>query len=248
MPHSPCLPAGRTPPHCALFRALALAFLTLVGAHTHAQTSALVPAVASLHRQIERFVRDQSAHLPGDVKVVVALPEHTALPECPAFSLSTPSGARTLGRSSVAVRCPALVGSWRLLVPVQIQVIAPYVVTARAIPAGQVLGPDDLSTRTGDLGTLPAGTLTQPEQALGHVTRTALAGAQALRPALLKVVEVVRSGQSVTVLAGGAGFEVRNTGMALNSGGAGSLIRVRLANGQVVNGVATDRGEVRLGS
>lgn len=231
---------------CQCFVAIALALLAQP--HAASANAGAPPDPALLQAQIQRFVLEQSTHLPGDVTVSVHLPLGVSLPECPGFSLSTPSGARAMGRSSVAVRCPALAGTWSLLVPVQIQVLAPYLVTARAIPAGQALAADDLTTRTGDLGALPAGTLTQLEQALGQITRTALTGNQTLRPQLLKVVEVVRNGQSVTVLAGGSGFEVRNTGVALNGGGVGALIRVRLANGQVVNGTATPRGEVRLGS
>lgn len=220
-----------------LFAALAWLGLSL---------SAAASDTGALESQIGRFVLEQSSGLPGEVNVIVRLPAGTYLPECKEFSLTSPVHARPLGHSSIAVRCPSLPGSWSLLVPVQIQAIAPYLVAARNVPAGQILGLEDLATRTGDLGNMPPGTLTLPEQAVGQVTRTALPAGQPIRPQLLKVVEVVRSGQSVAVLAGGAGFEVRNTGVAQNGGGTGSMIRVRLGNGQVVTGSATARGEVRL--
>lgn len=210
-----------------------------------------VPASASgdertrLQQQIEQHLRAQSASLPGEPEAKFHLP--AALPACAQFMITSPPAARAIGRSSVLIRCAGN-AAWSLLLPVQIQLVADYLVSARNIAAGQPLGTDDLSSRRGDLGLLPAGTLIDPEQALGQLARVGIAAGQPLRQDLLRAQEIVKAGQTVSVNAGGEGFSVRNSGMALNGGGPGALIRVRLPNGQVVSGQASAPGEVRLGS
>lgn len=202
----------------------------------------------SLPAELERYLRQQAQEVSADLRFQYSLPDASALPACPRFSFATPPGARNIGRSSVVIRCPEGDPNWSLVLPVQIQAFATYLVSARAIPAGQPLNADDLATRSGDLGLLPVGVLTQPEQAIGQLVRSALAAGQALRPQLLKAQEVIRAGQNVKVIALGQGFEVSNNGVALNAAAVGGSVRVRLANGQVVTGIATAGGLVRLGS
>lgn len=210
-----------------------------------ATAQALSPS-ARLSQRITFFLRDQTQGLPGEVSFQIQVPESLSLPDCPDFVLNSPPSARPMGRSSVIVRCPGVTGSWSLTVPVQIQVLASYLVTTRQVPAGQLLTAADLSSRSGDLGLLPANTLTLPEQAIGQAPRSALGAGQPLRREMLRAPEVIRAGQSVKVFSGGAGFEVSNTGTSLNSGGIGTTVRVRLPSGQVVSGVATGTGTVRL--
>lgn len=210
-----------------------------------ASQQSMTPLI-TLRRDIERFLREQTRNLPGEVSFQIQLSESTVLPDCTEFSVSAQASSRVVGRSTVVVRCPASAGTWSILVPIQVQAITSYVVASRQIPAGQVVTGDDLSSRTGDLGLLPPGVITQPELAIGLTARSALGAGQPVRREMLKAREVITSGQNVKVISVGSGFEVSNAGTALNAGAVGSTIRVRLATGQVVVGVATSSGAVRL--
>jgi flagella basal body P-ring formation protein FlgA len=54
----------------------------------------------------------------------------------------------------------------------------------------------------------------------------------------------VQQGQTVRLVASGAGFSVTTEGLALNNAGEGQPARVRLASGQVVSGMARAGGFV----
>ena len=102
------------------------------------------------------------------------------LPACSALEASPPATPRNLGRIHVGVRCLAPV-EWSILVPVQISVIADYVVTRKALLAGRNIQSDDLAFNRGDLAALPPGTLLKPEQALGKTLRNSIGAGHPLR-------------------------------------------------------------------
>jgi len=55
---------------------------------------------------------------------------------------------------------------------------------------------------------------------------------------------VIRQGQTVRALSRGPGFAVANEGKALNNAVEGQVVQVRLADGQVVSGIAKAGGTV----
>ena len=67
-----------------------------------------------------------------------------------------------------------------------------------------------------------------------------------MRGDMLKARVVVQQGQTVKVVSRGPGFEAANEGKAMNSGGVGQVVQVRLANGQIVSGVASSDGHVEI--
>lgn len=66
----------------------------------------------------------------------------------------------------------------------------------------------------------------------------------------VKCVDLVRRSRPVTVLGDGTNVQVRLTGVALDSGGYGDRVRVRLGNSrktrQQLRGIVTGLGTVRL--
>jgi flagella basal body P-ring formation protein FlgA len=134
-----------------------------------------------------------------------------------------------------------------MLVPVEIKLLADYVITARPISGGQAIAADDLGVVNGDLGELPDGIVTDPSQAIGRIARGNLPAGRPLRADLLKAILAVHSGQTIKVTSRGNGFSVTNEGVALNQGAVGEVIRVRLPGGQVVSGKAKAGGEVEIG-
>ena len=201
---------------------------------------------APVKRAVEEFLRIQVAGLPGEASFSVgAVDANNQLAPCSGFDVSLPPGARLWGRCNVAVRCLGEPG-WSVFVPVHVKVVGDYLVTARPLAQGQSLTALDLARQRGDLSNLPAGILTDEQQALGRSARLSIAAGRPLRGDMLQQPLVVQQNQTVKVVTGGPGFQVANEGRALNNGLAGQVVQVRLGNGQVVSGIARAGGIVEI--
>lgn len=200
----------------------------------------------TVEARVRQFLQRQVAGLPGEVSIELApLDPNSQLPACAALEPFLPAGTRAWGRFSVGVRCDSPV-TWTAYLQARVAVVADYLIAARPLRAGQVLGPADLGQRRGDLTALPDNLLTDPTQASGHHTRIAVAAGSPLRGDMLRVPHAVRQGQTVSVLGVGAGFRVASEGRAMNNAAPGEKVRVRLADGQVVTGTAQAGGAVAL--
>lgn len=196
--------------------------------------------------RVREFLQREVAGLPGEVSIELSpLDPNSQLPACAALEPFLPAGTRAWGRFSVGVRCDSPV-TWTAYLQARVAVVADYLVAARPLRAGQVLGPADLGQRRGDLTALSDNVLTDPTQATGHHTRIAVAAGSPLRGDMLRVPHAVRQGQTVNVLGVGAGFRVASEGRAMNNAAPGEKVRVRLADGQVVTGTAQAGGTVEL--
>jgi flagella basal body P-ring formation protein FlgA len=201
---------------------------------------------APIEPRVREFLQRQVAGLPGEVSIELSpLDPNSQLPACAALEPFLPSGTRAWGRFSVGVRCDSPV-TWTAYLQARVAVVADYLVAARPLRAGQVLGPADLGQRRGDLTALAENQLTDATQAMGHHTRIAIAAGSPLRGDMLRIPHAVRQGQNVTVLGVGAGFRVASEGRAMNNAAPGEKVRVRLADGQVVTGTAQTGGTVTL--
>ena len=224
----------------------ALRFAALLASLVAASASAFQDP-APVKRAVEDYLHVQTKGLPGRVSFSVSPTDSgNQLAPCPApLEASQPPGTRPWGKTTVTVRCP-IEGGWSLFVPVQIRVVAEYLVAARPLAQKQVLTDADLARQTGDLSELPTGTLTDPAQAVGRQTALAVAAGQPLRADMLRQVTVVLQNQAVKVVSKGPGFQVANEGRALNNGVEGQVVQVRLGNGQIVSGIARNGGVVEV--
>ena len=192
------------------------------------------------------LLEQETQGLPGAVELEVGtLDPRNRLPPCAVMEAFLPAGVRAWGRVSVGVRCldPA---PWSVFLPSRVIVIDDYLVTARPLQAGQIVGPDDIVRRSGDIAALPARVLLAEEAAIGHHVRFAIATGQPLRSDMLRLPPAVERGQTVKVVGVGERFQVANEGQAMARAAAGENVRVRLANGQVVTGVARTGGIVEV--
>lgn len=191
---------------------------------------------AKLRAHAEQFLKTQTTGLPGNVTIEVQ-PPRASLPACAALDAFLPVGRRPLGKITVGVRCMAP-GQWTVYLQARVRAIAPYVTTARALPAQHMLGTADLIMREGDLGSLPADIATDPGAVLGHRTLAGLAAGAPLRAASLRPPLAVQQGQTTRLLLQGPGFAVQSEGQALANAGIGERVRVKTRSGQVVSGIA----------
>jgi len=201
---------------------------------------------APVRKAIESWLKVQTRGLPGEVSFEIGgLDPNNQLVPCTAFDVSRPPGAQPWGRTNVMVRCVGEAG-WRVFVPVHIRVKAAYLISARPIPQGQIVVAEDLATQVGDLSDLPGNILTDTRLAVGRAAGMSIPAGRPLRADMLRAVTVVRQGQTVKVVSRGPGFTVSNEGRALNNAVAGQVAQVRLANGQVISGIAQEDGVVEV--
>lgn len=206
----------------------------LIGLNAHAE---------GLNDQVKRFIEAQFAGNADvtDVKVQLRTPT-SRWPQCELPQLSLPQNARRWGNISISARC----GQERRFIQVQVQVMGHYLVAARGISAGSKLTAEDLKLKTGRLDTLPARTLTDSGKAIGAVSLRNISPGQPLNPVMLRRAWVIKAGQAVQVMAQGNGFNISGAGKAMNNAAAEDSVRVRMASGQIVSGIADGDGTIRI--
>lgn len=225
--------------HRVVFSGLALMFFLLAGA-------------ASLHAQelltttLDQYLRTQTQGLPGQVSYNIGhIDARTQSRPCTAFEPFLPTGSRLWGKTTLGVRCLAP-ATWTIYVPVQVNVSGNYLIAARPVTAGQLLAPDDIVIRSGDMASLPANILTEPAQAIGKTAKNRIAAGQLLRSDFLTAPWAVQQSQSVKLVSKGAGFSVSSEGKALNNAVDGQIAQVRTSSGQTVSGIARTGGIVEV--
>lgn len=214
--------------------------LSLVTPLIHAQSADTVRAV------VHEFLRGQTAGMSGKIHIEVGTPTIPAhMPQCERLEPWLPNGARAWGSVRVGVRCIGQ-GNWALYVPAQVSITASYLAAARALRPGDILGAADLELRDGEITAMGRHLLTDPTQALGRQMRFAVGQGQPLRATMMAAPVVVQSGRPVKVIVQGPGFTAANAGTALGNARVGEAVRVRLASGKVISGIATDNGDVAV--
>ncbi len=229
----------------ALVRALAAMALLGAGvAQASPAPSATEPA-ESIRGAVEGFVR---AQLPGDAaraRIDVQGPAPgLRFPRCEAlrtryFGTPDPYGAQT-----VEVRCAAP-SAWVLYVPVRVDLPQTVLVARRALEAGHTLTADDLSAVERSRSSLPPGAEADSSLVVGQVLRFSVAAGQPIVQGMLTGPQLVRSGQSVDLVAIGPGVRLVALGQAMADGRVGQPVLVRnVQSGRVVTGVVNAQGEV----
>jgi flagellar basal body P-ring formation protein FlgA len=191
------------------------------------------------------FLQQQTAGLPGKVDITVMPSFPRGLAPCSALDPFMPTGARLWGRVTVGVRC---VGDrpWTMYVQARISVNATYYLAARAIAPGDVLTQADLVARDGDLTAMPQAVITDPAQAVGATALARIGANLPLRSDMLRASSAVSVGQSVHVVADGAGFAISAEGSVMNNASPGQQVRVKTASGQVITGIVKDSQTVEI--
>jgi flagella basal body P-ring formation protein FlgA len=227
-------------------RTLLLLALALVAGGAHARTDAHEPP-AAIARVAHDYAAARARQLGGEAKVDVGAIESQPLPRCSrALAAEAAPATQASGQWSIGVRCRGD-RPWLVYVPVRVQVMAEALVADHALARGIALAEPDIARRRVDLATLGHGILTDPAQALGKRLRFPVAAGTVLNSAMLEQLPVVKRGQTVTVVSGQPGFEVRVNGEALADGTAGATIPVRnRVTRRVVEGRVERAGLVRI--
>ncbi|MFP4137034.1 MAG: flagellar basal body P-ring formation chaperone FlgA [Halomonas sp.] len=209
---------------------------------------AVMPAGADDSLMLERvqaLLYERASEL-GDEVVIEVNPPSARLPACedPSPFLPNP-GAELRSRVSVGVRCGEDGRQVRYL-QASVEVLGHYVEVARRVDRGQPIDEDDLALKKGNLGQLPQDTVTTLDDAIGQQATRPLSPGLTLQGHHLQSPRLVHRGESVQAQATSTGFSVRREGEALDEGGMGERVRVRLPDRLVVEGQVTGPGRVAV--
>lgn len=191
-----------------------------------------------------RYLRAQTAGLPGKARVTFA-PTTGGLPPCSDFEAFMPTGTAPWGRVSIGLRCRGE-KPWTRFVSANVAVEGRYFVAARAIEPGVTLGAGDFIERTGDLTALPRSVLTDASALRGVTSAQRIAAGAPLRKEQMRSMIVIQQGQTVQVVAQGAGFTVSTEGKAMTRAEVGATVQAKTRDGRLVSGIADQEGQIRL--
>lgn len=198
----------------------------------------LSPPLQAAHR----FVAEQADDLGDEVRVTIREPR-APLPECAMPAPFLPNAnARPIGRVSVGVRCEDT-GQVRYL-QAEVAVMGRYVVLSQRLAAGETVRAEHLREERGDLARLPDPAILDPAVAIGQEATRTLAAGVTLQDHHLRQPRLVRRGQAVIVEARGTGFRITREAEAMEPGGKGESIRVRLDDREIIRAEVV--GERRL--
>ena len=198
-------------------------------------TNVLAALSPDQEKEIFRFVQSSPAINGLRVQLELVDPNVT-VPAClgGSIQISAQPGARIWGRTVLQLRCAK--AGWMVNIPFNIRVFGNYVVASQYLPAGQKLEPGDIRVIEGELSTLPDDVLRTPKNAYDRVLSRSLQMGSPVGLNDLKESSVIKVGDPVRLVLKGKDFEVSGEGVAQTAGMIGDMVRVRLADGQVLQG------------
>ncbi|MEQ4673509.1 flagellar basal body P-ring formation chaperone FlgA [Providencia vermicola] len=201
-------------------------------------TSAL--SQASLPQDINHYFRQvhgKKNHVSIEIKTPIE-----KWPNCDKPQISPPIGGRNMGNVSIPVQC----GKKKQFLQLTVNVTGQYYVATRNLSRGETIEFVDIGTKKGLLHKLPTGASTDKMALRGAIVLRTITAGQTFTKSMVRQPWAIKAGQTVFVFANGDNFSVKYEGRAINNATAGQNIRVRLLNGQVVNGSAQENGSVNI--
>ena len=237
-------------PKPSLNRALALGLGVLCAGVSTAQPAPM-PAPADLDRAWALLRQAAAAQAPAGARIEVlpgAADPRLKLADCARTEPHLPPSTPVWGRSRVGLRCVQGAVAWTVYWPATVQVWAQAAVPRAALPAGTVLTAADLMLAPVDWAAAAAPPLASIPDAAGRTLSRHVAPGQALRTADLRARQWFAGGDTVRLVATGAGFSVSGEAKALSAGIEGQPVRVVTEQGRTLIGkpVGERRVEVAL--
>jgi flagella basal body P-ring formation protein FlgA len=234
-----------------LLRWTSLVLLGVLGVAAPAGADDAAPAIdASLLDSVRALALGKAAEGSGArVEVSVGqLDPRLRLAPCQSIEPYLPPGVRLWGKARIGLRCKAGPTPWNVYLPITVKVFGRALVVPAGAAAGTVLSEADLAEAEVDLAEDFTPALVEPKLAVGRTLAQALKPGQTLRQTHLKSRQWFAAGETVRVVATGAGFSLESEAQALSNGVEGQPARVRTESGRVLTGhpVGERRLEVAL--
>jgi flagella basal body P-ring formation protein FlgA len=198
-----------------------------------------------IEREIKRYIQ-KSPSVSGLRVEPEFLDPSITLPPCIGGSveIGVAMGSRLWGRTTLQLRCAK--AAWMINVPVNIHVFGDYVVASRYLQFGQKVESGDIRVVEGDLSLLADDVIRSPRAAYDRILSRPLQMGAPIGLNDLKESTVIKVGDPVRLLLGGKDFEVSGEGTAQTAGMLGDMVRVRIADGQLLQGKVIRPGVVRI--
>ncbi|MES2228560.1 MAG: flagellar basal body P-ring formation chaperone FlgA [Pseudomonadota bacterium] len=203
-----------------------------------------------LEQQVRQLALDGSrAGRPGTPRIEVSvgqLDPRLHLAPCAQVQPYVPDGMRLWGRSRIGLRCLQGAARWNVYLPITVKVFGTALVATSALTSGSALTAADLTPAEVDLAEDGSAPIANADLAVGRTLARALKPGQSLRQSHLRPRQWFAAGETVTVVAQGAGFSVAGEAQALNPGIDGQPVRVRTESGRVLTGQPVGERRVEL--
>jgi flagella basal body P-ring formation protein FlgA len=131
-------------------------------------------------------------------------------------------------------------------VPVNIHAYGDYVIAGRYLPMGQRIDMGDIRVIEGDLSTLPDDVLRTPKASYERVLVRPVQMGSPIGLNDLKESSVIKVGDPVRIQLMGKDFQVSGEGTAQTAGLVGDMVRIRLLDGQILQGKVLRPGVVGI--
>jgi len=202
-----------------------------------AATAPLDPALLARVREMaQQAAQAGVAELPG-ARVQLELGTLDArlrLAPCAQVQPYVPPNQRMWGRARIGLRC-AQGAAWNVSLPVTVKVFAPALVLTQSLPAGTALEAAHLELKDVDVASDRSPALMQLEQALGRPLARDMNAGDTLHRASLRSRQWFAAGDTVRLVAQGAGYSVSGEAQALGPGLEGQAVRLRTESGRIVS-------------
>ena len=226
---------------------LTLYSLLLLGSLAAQAQEGAVQPLASILAAAEKAVRDNiDPALTGVELNATALDPRLRLAGCGGkLETFAPAPRHTQARVPVRVSCPT--PAWTMNVPVEIRRTHQVLLLKRAVGRGEAIAAKDVIAQNRVLPGLVSPFVSSTEQLSGRLSRRPIPEGAALTAESLSAALLIYRGQTVTLVAHAAGFEVRAPGKAMADASANQRVRVQNLNSlKIVEGLADNDGTVRV--
>ncbi len=216
--------------------------------HGQVESPAGLQSLAAVRSAAEGALRRQiDPQLGGVTLKAAALDARLRLATCPT-ALQTFAQPPRSNQARAVVRVSCSDGAtWTLNVPVEIRRELEVLVLKRAVTRGEILGAADVVAQKRQVASLSSPYVGRVADLAGRPTRRPLPEGTPVTAESLSAALLIKRGQTVTLTASTAGFEVRAPGRALADASASQRLRVQnLDSLKVVEGVAESDGVVRV--
>ena len=164
---------------------------------------------------------------------------------CPDWRVDLPFKTRMMGNLRLQIFCSSNPKISRNL-QVSVSVSAPVLVASRNLSPGQILQPEDWRVALTDLAKLPPDVIEEKKHAENkEILRFVRAGTP-LSLNDLRTISVIKKGDFVKVNLIGSGFTVTTAGQSMSNAATGDIVRVKTAEGKVLQGKAISSGLVEV--
>jgi len=152
---------------------------------------------------------------------------------------------RAWGKVLLNVRCDT--GRvWSRPVSLYVLVKGRYLAAARPLKSGQVLSPADWKWTEGDLSKMGDSLVDDPEWVKDMELSRPQQPGNPLRLNDFRAMSVIKSGDQIRVTMRGRGFAIDASGQALSDAALGASVKVRIADGKIIQGTAVSQGQVEV--